>query len=124
MECNKTLRELTNKKYTGEYISYHNDGIIKAKYNFINGRKNGVCIFYYKSNENVRKEINYVNNIKHGIYREFYHNGSLKIEQHYANGKLNGNYKEFNYNEKINERDNAGDTFSKYNKGGDWDFDF
>lgn len=31
---------------------------------------------------------------------------------------------EFDYNEKINERDNADNTFSKYNKTTTWDFDF
>ena len=47
---------------------------------------------------NIKKISSYKNNVKWGIYKEFYEDGTLKLETTYKNGFMNGIYKTWHQN--------------------------
>ncbi len=49
----------------------------------------------YYDNGNIRSEIEYQNNVPHGMFLAFHENGMLQLQTTYKHGKINGNYKVF-----------------------------
>lgn len=108
----KTLAELKKEKYTGEYIWTFSNGKKRRQYNFIDGKRHGICIDYYNNNKNtIHKKIeyqydkyhgkyeiynkktgniiqltNYFNNVRDGEFKLWYDNGKLKEERIYKHG--------------------------------------
>jgi antitoxin component YwqK of YwqJK toxin-antitoxin module len=111
----KTLAELKKEKYTGEYIWTFSNGKKRKQYNFIDGKKHGICIDYYNNNKNtINKKIeyqydkyhgkyeiynkktgyimqltNYFNNVPDGEFKLWHDNGKLKEERIYQHGHFN-----------------------------------
>ncbi|MBL4707207.1 MAG: hypothetical protein JKY48_02035 [Flavobacteriales bacterium] len=89
--------------------------LIKKTIPFVNGRKEGIgyeyakderitAIITYKknfvvSNEGINKRDN--RDLKQGIWKEYYSNKRLKIEERYKNGLLNGYVKKYNKQGKL-----------------------
>jgi hypothetical protein len=90
----KTLKDIKNEKYTGEYIWYYKNGNMKRKYNFKDGKKHGECIDYFL-NKNIRYN-EYKNGKLDGI-NQFYcdHIKGISEATEYTNGKMNGMHKEW-----------------------------
>jgi antitoxin component YwqK of YwqJK toxin-antitoxin module len=75
--------------YSGDYISYYPSGLIKEKYYHINGLIEGKYIRYYNDFNTIEIESEYVNGIKHGLYKQY--NGELvDVIENYVMDKLDG----------------------------------
>ena len=84
----KTTSGYREGKLHGTYISVDNRGAIIEKVDFVEGLKNGV---YYKYERGrIIHEMNYSNDVIHGVFRRYYANGNLQEESNYANGVLDG----------------------------------
>jgi len=93
----------------GESILYFKNGKIKKKMFFIDGKIEGnayeysengriITIYEYKKGYLINREkINRFNSnqLKTGIWKEFYKNGKISTETWYFNGKRNGFHKEY-----------------------------
>jgi antitoxin component YwqK of YwqJK toxin-antitoxin module len=83
-----------------EYIDYHDNGQIHAKYNYKNEKINGKYIDYY-DNGQIFKKCNYVNGQLNGEYKTYYRGGQISIKCGYVNGKVCGEYISYHDNGKI-----------------------
>jgi len=103
-------RELyLNDKKEGTTYYYYSNKAIKRKENYVNGKLQGLAYEYLENGEiNTLLEYNngYLinrekinrkdkNNLKQGIWKEFYKNGKIHIEKNFLDDKLNGYYKEY-----------------------------
>jgi antitoxin component YwqK of YwqJK toxin-antitoxin module len=68
--------------------------IIKREVNYLNDIKNGQEKEYYR-NGNINVESIYVNDKLNGLYKYYYENGNIKIECNYVNNKKEGISKEY-----------------------------
>ena len=101
-----------------EGLSYYykfKNGKLDKVLNFKNGNREGfgkqvkddtliITIYEYRRDYLVYKEkINRFNNKnqKHGVWKEFYPNNTIKTEMNYVNGKLNGYFKNFDESGKL-----------------------
>jgi antitoxin component YwqK of YwqJK toxin-antitoxin module len=78
----------TQRDSTWNYFSYY-DNTLKGSEKFVNGKKEGLSVSYYSTGK-VSQELNYKNDLKHGIWRQYYDNGVLKISGAYTAGKRTG----------------------------------
>lgn len=98
-------------KVCGEQIKWYSNGNMSMRRFFISGKLDGPCQYWYRdgtpktvefyissiicdTNTHVY-ETNYLQNMKHGPYEEFYENGQHKIICNYIYGKLQNNYQEY-----------------------------
>ncbi len=102
----------------GKSYEYHDNEQLKKIVNYKKGRKNGkakeysnqavvITLFRYKYDIIIERErINRYdrNNLKQGVWKEFYANDRLKMESFYKNGKLHGYLKIYNAKGKITSR--------------------
>ena len=65
-----------------------------------------MSLFIKKENEEYYVNIIDKIEIKEGEYKEFYENGSIKVECNYNNNKLHGKYILYNYDKTINKISN------------------
>jgi len=106
-----------NGKRNDKSIYYFENGFIKEIIPYSEDKKQGIG-FKYDINQNIISIIRYrnneiivqeninrynKNNSKEGNWREFYKDGSLKVERNYKNGKLNGYVKLYNEEGKLVE---------------------
>ncbi len=85
--------------YDGMYYKYYDDGKLKQKASYSDGKVNGKGFYYYPSG-NVEKEYNFKDNLKDGKNYEYYENGQIQNDMFYKNGLLEGEQKA--YDEKGN----------------------
>jgi len=64
------------KNHTEKVLTYYPDSKIKTSYNYLNGKKHGLCIDYYH-NGNIEFEYTYKNGLKNGEYRLYRINGEI-----------------------------------------------
>ena len=110
---------LNDEKWNGNAREYNYKGELKLEYDYINGRKGGIKEGYDRDRDGVlqfkyeylktglqmKKEYYKDGTLKmegeclyhefNGKVKEYYHNGKLKIECEYQNGLKNGKSKEF-----------------------------
>jgi len=79
--------------YTGNVNIYTNNGSLISEYYMVNGKKEGELKEYKKNKLNL--SINYINGIKHGLYKEYYDNGNIRIECNYSDEQKHGLYKKY-----------------------------
>ena len=58
------------------------------------GRRQGVWRYYY-ANEDVREEINYVNNLQEGLNTKYFQGKKIQVESNYLGGRKDGEYKRY-----------------------------
>lgn len=110
--------------YTGELISYHDNGSAYQTCSYIDGKKNGTYRKYDTSGNLIAdcelvdcrshgkyreftnrgiliRDICLENGQYHGWYRTYYEDGTLKLEKHYEKGSLDGPYREYFPSKKI-----------------------
>lgn len=73
----------------GKHSYYFADGEIKAEFNYVGGKPNGLQKEMHTPDQ-VRFELNYANGIPHGQQREFYADGTDMFNLHFVAGKLDG----------------------------------
>ncbi len=78
-------------------------------------KKGNYIITYKHYNNKIHKEINYVNGVKHGVYKSYDFYGNKRIVGDYVNGKLHGEWKWFYKNGKVESVRNyiLGELFGK-----------
>jgi len=120
----------------GKSYYYDDAGKLREIISFKNGKKNGISLQYGKDSlviayrlfvndvlvENERLNRRDKNNLKQGVWKEFYPDGRLKVEAYYRNDTLDGLYKEFSekgvlvsslvYRNGLIKEHNASDTLS------------
>jgi antitoxin component YwqK of YwqJK toxin-antitoxin module len=80
-------------------ITPNNTKQLIRSYNFKNGMINGSCKTFV--NNMLYSISNYEDNIKHGIYQEFYQDGSIYKQFYYNKDVINGPFELFDENGKI-----------------------
>lgn len=80
-----------NYKIDGEYESYYDNGIKRAKCVYKNQKLNGKYISWYHNNEKMI-ECTLKDGLYHGQFIEWTPNGNKRIECFYKNGLLDGLY--------------------------------
>lgn len=82
--------KVVNKIYEGEWKYYHEDlPSIMTKEFYKNGKLNGKRTVYFKNNS-VAEEVNYINGLREGIYKNFTEKGVLLEESNYVKGEFHG----------------------------------
>jgi len=79
------------EKYTGVYISYHQEGVKEAVYTIKNGLENGSVEFYYPSTE-IMEQGYFKDGTKHGKWIRWSTKGDKLAEANYNNGKKDGKW--------------------------------
>ena len=77
------------KPYTGNMISYFENGKTSYKGNIEEGKKHGYGISYYENGQ-IEFEVNYKDGIKHGKRTLYYESGEIWEEGNYIDGKEDG----------------------------------
>ncbi len=80
---------------TNPELQFHPNGLRKAKGLYLNGKKHGLWS-YWDENGAKLKEIDYLNDLMHGLTLEYHPNGIKRVMANYENGVQNGIYKELN----------------------------
>jgi hypothetical protein len=73
----------------GFYREYYENGYMKSKVSYKNGRLDGRSLIFYP-NGHLKKQVNYKQGVLQGKAFEFYENGQYKIEANYQQGKADG----------------------------------
>ena len=73
-------------KIEGIYKSYHINGQLYKKVNYIDGKMNGIYKEYY-NNGQLYREVNYIDGKMNGINKLYWDDGQLWEEVNYINGK-------------------------------------
>ena len=75
--------------FTGSDVSYHDNGQLKRKGNFIDGKEDGLHESYYENGQ-LDFRGNYKNGKKEGLWEEYYDNGKLRSKLNLKKGKEEG----------------------------------
>ncbi|TAE63152.1 MAG: hypothetical protein EAY68_08020 [Bacteroidetes bacterium] len=79
---------------------YYSNGNIKESYKLVDGKKNGLAIYYWE-NGKIRSLDNYQKDQLHGEVLKFYYNGVLEQKMFFSNGVPNGVFYTFYHNGSI-----------------------
>lgn len=78
----------------GSYEAFYDDGKLREKSNYSNGKYSGKRTIYY-SNGNIEIEEVYVDDQLEGPFTAYWDNGKINIETHYKKGQMNGSLKRY-----------------------------
>lgn len=82
--------KVINKIYEGEWKYYHEDlPSIMAREFYKNGKLNGKRTVYFKNNT-IAEEVNYINGLREGTYKNFTEKGVLLEESNYVKDEFHG----------------------------------
>ena len=81
--------------FTGTVVDYHDNGQLKWKWNYRDGKQDGLEESYY-DNGQVRSKGTYKDGKKDGFRESYYDSGQLRSKGTYKDGKLDG-FKESYY---------------------------
>ena len=76
--------------FTGSSVSYHENGQLKSRENYKDGKEDGLYERFYGNGQLDLRE-NYKNGKKDGLYESYYENGKLYSRGIYKDGKEDGN---------------------------------
>ena len=80
--------------FTGKYTEQFVNGGQKYEVNILNGKKQGLEIFWYESGR-IKIQTNYVDDKEDGVWNQWYENGQMKLEAHYKDGREHGSFKQW-----------------------------
>ncbi len=93
----------------GLYIEYYgNTDIIKRKYNYVNGKRDGMYESWHENGQK-QSQIPSINRIGEGVYESWYSNGQMKSRCSYRNQKAHGTCELWYINGQIQRRMNYTD---------------
>lgn len=84
----------------GEWVEFYENGQIRAKGNFVNGKKNGEWIVYY-TDGSVYIKGHYLNGDQNGEWVTFYKNGNSLFKRNFINGVAKGEFIDYFSNGQI-----------------------
>ena len=93
----------------GVTLWFEDNGDIKSKVNFTNGKENGLYASYY-SNAKEKITVNYVDGQKDGLQTVYYDNGKVGSEVNYSMGRREGVMTDWDY-----EGYKSAEVFYKHN---------
>lgn len=86
--------------YTGKVIGKYENGQIKIKENFKNGKYDGEQLSYFENGQ-IKEKINFENGVAVGTYYEYHKNGEIAYTGTFFNGKKNGNWNRYTDEKKL-----------------------
>jgi uncharacterized protein len=92
----------------GEWVYYYDNGLVKEKMNYNNGKENGASEGWF-DNGNKWFTSSYTDGKTNGLLTTYYYNGNLKRTSNYLNDKKNGVEKEYNNKGQLNFTSNYAD---------------
>jgi antitoxin component YwqK of YwqJK toxin-antitoxin module len=99
------VKIVDDETFNGDYESYHDNGRLWEKVNYINGNKHGIYSSFH-DNGQLEEEVNYIDGLRQGIYKSYYSNGKLFEEVNYIDGLKQGIYKSYHPNGQLKEEVN------------------
>jgi antitoxin component YwqK of YwqJK toxin-antitoxin module len=104
-KTNLTFDINTKNAFNGLLVSYYEGkNVVKEKYTYVNGKKEGPGFFYYENGE-LDSKFNYKNDLLNGHYQKYFQNGKLEFEHYYKNGMHEGISRLFYSNGKIKKEE-------------------
>lgn len=83
------LSSLDPEVKEGYYEWYHENGQLKHKGNYLNGKETGEHLWYFTNGELEARE-NWNEGVMNGIFEEYHSNGNPSIQSGFSNGLQNG----------------------------------
>lgn len=81
--------------FTGVLVAYHQDGQVKSKINYGEGKKEGLETYWHQNGIKASERF-YTNNLKVGIHKGWWDTGTPKFVYHFnSKGVYEGNLKEW-----------------------------
>ena len=74
------------KREDGLYERYYENGQLSYKTNLKDGKRNGLAESYYENGQ-LQYKVNYKDGKENGLYESFYENGKLKLKLNLRDGK-------------------------------------
>ena len=75
--------------FTGYAVDYHDNGQLKFKVKFKNGKEDGLQENYYEKGQ-LAERTNYKNGELHGFFESYYKTGQLRLKGNYRDGYGDG----------------------------------
>ena len=75
--------------FTGSSVGYHDNGKLKEKGNYIDGKEEGLQESFWENGQLWDRE-NYKDREPDGLWESFHENGQLSLKQNYKDGKEDG----------------------------------
>ena len=100
----KTVRESSYYKKR-PYEKFYENGQLKSRLNFKNGKPNGFGETYYENGQ-LELRVNIKDGEQHGLWEQYYENGQLKEKGDYKDGKEDGLWEGFHDNGQLMRRGN------------------
>lgn len=85
---------------TGKWIYYDQHGNIRSEVHYKNNKKHGPAVYYYKDGSKV-KETSFENGRENGYRKEYFSNGKVKIEGALVDGNFDGETKIYHPNGQV-----------------------
>ena len=87
----------TNEPVTGIEETFHENGQLLEKSNYVDGELYGLSELFYKSGQ-LELRRNYIDDELNGLHEEFDENGQFILRMNFIDGEVNGLYEEFDEN--------------------------
>lgn len=88
---------------TGKWTFYDHHGNIRSEVHYKNNKKHGNAVYYYKDGS-VVKETTFENGRENGYRKEYFANGKVKFEGAVVDGNFDGEIKIYHPNGKIDQK--------------------
>ena len=82
-----------NMKRDSVWTFFRQDGTVSSREGFDNGKRHGIEQKFYPNGTSIAEEINWVNDVKEGEWKQFYNRGTPKLLATYKNNVLTGEFK-------------------------------
>jgi antitoxin component YwqK of YwqJK toxin-antitoxin module len=79
-----------NNKKTGYWKCYYKNGTLQSNEYFLDGKRNGESIYYWRGSGNISAIGNYVDNREEDKWVYYHNNGFIESEGEYLCGKREG----------------------------------
>jgi len=100
-----TYDQNTNEPVTGIVESFHGNGQLSSRGNFIYGKRDGLWEYFYENSQLLGRG-NYIDGGREGLHETFHENGQLEIRGNYIDGEPDGLYELFYENGQLKRRGN------------------
>jgi len=106
------IENYKNNNFEGEYLSYHLNGVLKQKGQYLDNKMSGLWNYYY-TDGSLKETVHFENNTENGPYKAYHENGQLKAEGQYENEKRQGTWKVYHPNGVLEEAANYIDDWEE-----------
>ena len=97
-----TYHQDTNKPITGIVESFHDNGQLRTRENYIDGELDGLQESFHENGQ-LSSRSNFIDGVQDGLFELFHVNGQLSIRQNYIDGKADGPWETFDQDGNLTE---------------------